>query len=68
MMQIERVLVADPLDSVVIDLLTAAAVVVDVNTGLSEAQLIQIIPVSVFSSPTKLIEFSPLSSLSIVFI
>lgn len=47
MMQIDRVLVADPLDSVVIDLLTAAAVVVDVHTGLSEAQLIQIIPVSV---------------------
>lgn len=60
MMQIERVLVADPLDSVVIDLLTAAAVVVDVNTGLSEAQLIQIIPVSVSSSgQAKLIEFSP---------
>ena len=46
-MQIERVLVADPLDSVVIDILTAAGVVVDIHTGLSEAQLIQIIPVSV---------------------
>ena len=59
-MQIERVLVADPVDSVVIDLLTAASVGVDVKTGLSEAQLIQIIPVSVLSIPPP----EPLSSQS----
>lgn len=46
MMQIERVLVSDPLDAVVIDLLTAADVTVDVRVGLSEECLCQIIPVS----------------------
>ena len=44
-MNIEKVLVSDPTDQVAIDLLTAKGVKVDVNTGLNEGQLIQIIPV-----------------------
>jgi hypothetical protein len=50
-MQIDRVLVADPLDAVVIEILTKEAVVVDIKTGCSESDLIEIIPVSV--SPAK---------------
>jgi len=43
-MQINKVLVADPTDAVAVDLLKANGVVVDVNTGLNEGQLVQVIP------------------------
>ena len=45
---LEKVLVADPVDSIAVELLKRKNVQVDVNTGLSEAQLIQVIPVSTF--------------------
>ena len=45
---LEKVLVADPVDTVAVELLRRKNIVVDVNVGLSEAQLIQVIPVSTF--------------------
>lgn len=45
---LEKVLVADPVDAVAIELLKRKNVAVHVNTGMSEAQLIQVIPVSAF--------------------
>lgn len=44
---LEKILVADPVDAVAVELLKRKNVTVDVNTGLSEAQLIQVIPVSI---------------------
>jgi len=54
-MQINKVLVSDPTDAVAIDLLKAKGVVVDVNTGLNEGQLVQIIPVSFLFEVSKCI-------------
>jgi len=43
-LKIEKVLVSDPLDAIAINLLKTKEVSVDINTGLNESQLIQIIP------------------------
>ena len=43
-MDIQRVLIADALDTVAIKILEAKNIQVDIKTGLSEAQLIQDIP------------------------
>lgn len=43
---LKSVLVADPLDAAAVETLKKHNVVVDVKTGLSESQLVNIIPVS----------------------
>lgn len=43
-MDIKKVLVSDPTDVIATDLLKAKGVSVDINTGLNESQLVQVIP------------------------